>query len=43
MVGLRNVLVHGYDDVDLGVVEGVLTNHLGDLIMFVDAVRTRLA
>lgn len=42
MVGFRNVLVHGYDDVDLGVVEDVLTNHLGDLVAFVGAVRARL-
>jgi uncharacterized protein YutE (UPF0331/DUF86 family) len=42
MVGFRNVLVHGYDDVDLAVVEDVLTHHLGDLIDFVAAVRTRM-
>ena len=43
MAGFRNVLVHGYDDVDLGVVEDVLTHHLDDLVAFVTAVRTRLA
>jgi uncharacterized protein YutE (UPF0331/DUF86 family) len=42
MVGFRNVLVHGYDDVDLAVVEDVLTHRLGDLIDFVAAVRTRM-
>jgi uncharacterized protein YutE (UPF0331/DUF86 family) len=42
MAGFRNVLVHGYDDVDLAVVHDVLTRHLGDLIAFVDAVRSRL-
>lgn len=42
MAGFRNVLVHGYDDVDLGVVRDVLTNHLGDLLGYVDAVRRRL-
>jgi len=34
MAGFRNVLVHGYDDVDLVVVRDVLTNHLDDLARF---------
>jgi uncharacterized protein YutE (UPF0331/DUF86 family) len=42
MAGFRNVLVHGYDDVDLAVVRDVLSNHLGDLSAFVAAVRGRL-
>ena len=42
MVGFRNVLVHGYDDVDLGVVEDVLEHRLGDLLDFVGVVRTRM-
>jgi uncharacterized protein YutE (UPF0331/DUF86 family) len=42
MAGFRNVLVHGYDDVDLAVVRDVLGNHLGDLEAFVEAVRRRL-
>lgn len=41
MAGFRNVLVHGYDDVDLGVVRDVLSHHLGDLSAFVAAVRRR--
>ena len=41
MVGFRNVLVHGYDDVDLGVVQDVMTNRLTDLVAFVAAVRAR--
>ena len=41
MVGLRNVLVHGYDEVDLTIVRDVLTNHLVDLEEFVEAVRRR--
>jgi len=43
MAGFRNVMVHGYQDVDLGVVEDVLRNHLGDLLAFVAAIRGRLA
>jgi uncharacterized protein YutE (UPF0331/DUF86 family) len=42
MAGFRNVLVHGYDDVDLAVVRDVLQHHLGDLDAFVAAVRRRL-
>ena len=42
MVGLRNVLVHGYDSVDLGVVEDVVANHLDDLLRFASALRGRI-
>jgi uncharacterized protein YutE (UPF0331/DUF86 family) len=43
MAGFRNVMVHGYQDVDLGVVEDVLRNHLGDLLAFVAAIRRQSA
>jgi uncharacterized protein YutE (UPF0331/DUF86 family) len=39
MAGFRNVIVHGYQDVDLAVVEDVLRNRLGDLLAFVAAMR----
>ncbi|HQZ38839.1 MAG TPA: DUF86 domain-containing protein [Vicinamibacterales bacterium] len=42
MAGFRNVLVHGYDEVDLAVVSDILDHHLGDLEAFVTAVRRRL-
>ncbi|MBA2353942.1 MAG: DUF86 domain-containing protein [Acidobacteria bacterium] len=42
MVGFRNVLVHGYDDVDLAVVQDVIANRLGDLVAFVATVRARV-
>ncbi len=42
MVGFRNVLVHGYDTVDLTVVEDVLRNHLEDLLEFAKIIRRRL-
>jgi uncharacterized protein YutE (UPF0331/DUF86 family) len=42
MAGFRNVLVHGYDDVDLRVVHDVLDTHLGDLRAFIGAVRGRV-
>ena len=43
MVGFRNVLVHGYDDVNLAIVSDVLTNRLVDLERFVEIVRRRAA
>jgi uncharacterized protein YutE (UPF0331/DUF86 family) len=42
MAGFRNVLVHGYSDVDLAVVEDVVRNRLEDLLDFVQAVQLRL-
>jgi uncharacterized protein YutE (UPF0331/DUF86 family) len=42
MAGFRNVLVHGYDDVNLDVVRDVLDHRLGDLEAFAAAVRRRL-
>jgi uncharacterized protein YutE (UPF0331/DUF86 family) len=39
MVGFRNILVHGYQEVDVAIVEDIVRNHLGDLTAFVDAVR----
>jgi uncharacterized protein YutE (UPF0331/DUF86 family) len=40
MAGFRNVLVHGYQDVDLDIVEDVLAHHLNDLLAFVATVRS---
>ena len=42
MVGFRNILVHGYGDIDLSVVKDVLENHLDDLLHFAAIVRARL-
>lgn len=42
MVGFRNVLVHGYQDVDNRVVRDVVENRLGDLSAYVTAVRERI-
>ena len=42
MAGFRNVLVHGYQDVDLDIVVDAATNRLEDLTAFVTAVRKRL-
>lgn len=43
MAGFRNVLVHGYTDVDRAIVKDVLLNHLDDLVAFIAGVRLRLA
>lgn len=37
------MLVHGYAEVDRAIVRDVVAHHLGDLLGFVTAVRTRLA
>ena len=42
MVGFRNILVHGYGDVDLSIVRDVLENHLDELLQFAAVVRARL-
>jgi uncharacterized protein YutE (UPF0331/DUF86 family) len=42
MAGFRNVLVHGYDAVDLDIVRDILERRLDDLLSFVEAVRARL-
>jgi uncharacterized protein YutE (UPF0331/DUF86 family) len=36
---MSNILVHGYQEVDLGIVEDILAHHLDDLLAFVAAVR----
>jgi uncharacterized protein YutE (UPF0331/DUF86 family) len=41
MASFRNVAVHGYQAVDVRVVEDVLQNHLGDLLSFVATIRSR--
>lgn len=42
MVGFRNILVHGYDTVNLDIVRDILEHHLDDLLLFVARVRSRL-
>lgn len=43
MAGFRNILVHGYQVIDLSIVEDVAVHHLEDLLDFVQAIRERLA
>jgi uncharacterized protein YutE (UPF0331/DUF86 family) len=42
MVGFRNILVHGYQAVDLAIVQQVLETRLGDLLDFAGAIRRKL-
>jgi uncharacterized protein YutE (UPF0331/DUF86 family) len=42
MGGFRNVLVHGYAEVDVSVVRDVLDRHLPDFEAFVAAIRQRI-
>lgn len=42
MAGFRNVVVHLYQEVDLGIVRDVVENHLDDLLQFAAAIRRRL-
>lgn len=43
MAGFRNVLVHGYAEVDRAIVRNVVEHHLGDLRQYVGAIRSHLA
>jgi uncharacterized protein YutE (UPF0331/DUF86 family) len=42
MVGFRNIVVHGYEVVDLGIVRDIVEHRLDDLLRFVAAIRSRL-
>ncbi len=42
MAGFRNVLVHGYDTVNLDVVRDILEHRLDDLLAFARAITERL-
>ena len=42
MVGFRNILVHGYEIVDVQVVSDIVEHRLDDFIRFVAVIRARL-
>lgn len=42
MAGFRNVLVHGYDRVNLDIVRDIVETHLDDLLRYVEAIRAVL-
>jgi uncharacterized protein YutE (UPF0331/DUF86 family) len=43
MAGFRNVLVHGYTDVDRAIVRDVVLHHLDDLLRYAAGIRAALA
>ena len=43
MVGFRNILVHGYEVVDVRIVIEIVEHRLDDLLAFVAAIRARLS
>lgn len=43
VIGFRNLVVHGYGDVDLEIVRNVVEHGLDDLLDFVAQIRSRLA
>lgn len=42
MAGFRNIVVHGYQRVDLGIVRHIVAHRLDDLLVFTQAVHQRL-
>ena len=42
MAGTRNILVHGYDKIDDGLVYGILKQHLDDFKLFLKEIRENL-
>lgn len=42
MVGFRNIVVHGYENVDLQILRDILENHLDDLLNFAYTIRSRI-
>lgn len=42
MAGFRNILVHGYQILDKAVMRDVAQNRLGDLLAYVDHIRSKL-
>lgn len=39
MAGFRNLLVHDYAAIDLGIVRNIVEHHLGDFLAYVESIR----
>jgi len=42
MAGFRNIVVHGYEKLDLAIVRDIVENQLGDLLDYVANIRSKL-
>jgi len=42
MAGFRNIVVHGYENLDLTIVQDIVENRLDDLLNFVASIRSNL-
>lgn len=42
MAGFRNIVVHGYENLDLNIVRDIVENQLGDLLDYVASIRSKL-
>jgi uncharacterized protein YutE (UPF0331/DUF86 family) len=42
MVGFRNIVVHGYQNVDPEIMRDIVENRLDDLLAFTSAIKSRL-
>lgn len=42
MAGFRNLLVHDYAAIDLGIVRNIVEHHLGDFLAYVESIRRAL-
>lgn len=42
MVGFRSIAVHQYRDLDMGIVEIVISRHLDDLLEFAETIRVQM-
>jgi uncharacterized protein YutE (UPF0331/DUF86 family) len=38
MVGFRNIVIHQYQNIEVGVIQAVIESGLDDLLLFTDAV-----
>jgi uncharacterized protein YutE (UPF0331/DUF86 family) len=42
MIGFRNVAMHQYRDLDMDIVEAVITRHLDDLLQLAESIRAQM-
>lgn len=42
LVGFRNIVVHGYEDVDVNILRNIAQDNLEDLLVFAQTIRSRI-